>query len=75
MQDAVSFIRVSPKQMFKYLKYWEKHISTAGFFLTIKIKTEVVKQLMLQFFGLAVVTEKTKKISKKASIFKSTAVA
>ena len=34
-----SFIRVSPKQMFKYLKYWEKHISTAGFFLTIKTES------------------------------------
>ena len=31
-----SFIRASPKQMFKYLKYWEKHISTAEVFLTIK---------------------------------------
>ena len=36
---------------------------------------KTVKQLMLQFFGRAKVTEKTTKISKKASIFKSTAVA
>ena len=34
-----SFIRVSPEQMLKYLKYWEKHISTAGFFLTIKTES------------------------------------
>ena len=32
-----SFTRVSPKQICKYLKYWEKHVATAGLFLTIKM--------------------------------------
>ena len=51
-----------------------KNTSQPLHFSSLK-KLKVVKQLMPQFSCLAVITEKVKKISKKASLIESTAFA
>ena len=62
-----SFTRVSPKQL---CKYWEKHVSAAGFFRT----NWKLSNNWCRSFSPVVLTEKITKISKKEvyKLFKST---